>query len=209
VRKSSYKRPRVLPLGALFFLLMTALGSMAGMATDLSIHHVTIEQATPDTPRSEATFSGLGGGESCTCLRRIPGTKDVVLFWNHSEYKEHHHYGERTPLTAAISSDNGESWRIIGNIADDPEAEYTNLDCFFTSKGKAILTYMVAKPAWNRDQISLRAALIPLKWFDPKCRGGRRGQTGESRYVEVSRVWETERRRLQVLPGVWQAALRP
>ena len=115
---------------------------------------------------SKAVFSGLAGGESCTCLRRIPGTKDIVLFWNNSRYnRKHHHFGERTPLTAAISSDNGQSWRIIGNIADDPKAEYTNLDCFFTSKGDAVLTYMYAKPAWNRKQIHLKAALINKKWF--------------------------------------------
>ena len=118
---------------------------------------------------SKAVFSGLEGGESCTCLRRIPGTKDVVLFWNNSKYdKKHHHFGKRSPLTAAISSDNGRSWRIIGNIADDPKAEYTNLDCFFTSKGHAVVTYMYAKPAFNRKQISLKAALIQRKWFDKK-----------------------------------------
>jgi len=118
---------------------------------------------------SEATFSGLEGGESCTCLRRIPGTKGIVLFWNNSTYnKKHHHYGERTPLTAAISSDNGTSWQIIGKIADDPEAEYTNLDCFFTSRGDAVFTYMYAKPAWNRKQIHLKAALISRDWFGKK-----------------------------------------
>jgi len=93
------------------------------------------------------------------------------LFWNNSKYnKRHHHYGERTPLTAAISSDNGQSWRIIGNIAGHPKAEYTNLDCFFTSKGDAILTYMYAKPAWNRRQIHLKAALIPRRWFNTSTR---------------------------------------
>jgi len=123
---------------------------------------------------SKAVFSGLAGGESCTCLRRIPGTKDVVLFWNNSKYnRKHHHFGERTPLTAAVSADNGRSWRIIGNIADDPKAEYTNLDCFFTSKGDAVLTYMYAKPAWNRKQIHLKAALIARTWFNKSKRSGK------------------------------------
>ncbi|MDP6524687.1 MAG: sialidase family protein [Kiritimatiellia bacterium] len=118
---------------------------------------------------SEATFSGLEGGESCTCLRRIPGTNEIVLFWNNSKFnKKHHHLGERTPLTAAISSDKGHSWQIIGTIADDPKAEYANLDCLFTSKGDAVVTYMYAKPAWNRKQIHLKAALIPKTWFNKK-----------------------------------------
>ena len=120
---------------------------------------------------TEAVFSGLEGGESCTCLRRIPGTKEVVFFWNHSKYdKRHHHFGERTPLTAATSSDHGASWQIIGDLADDPQAEYTNLDCYFTAEGDAIVTYMYAKPAWNRNQIDLRAALIPRTWFDARER---------------------------------------
>ena len=118
---------------------------------------------------SEPVFSGLESSESGTCLRRIPGTKDVVLFWNHSNYnEEHHHFGERTPLSAAISSDNGQSWQIIGTIADDPEVEYTNLDCTFTSESGAVLTYMYAKPAWNRNQIHLKSALIPRTWFNKR-----------------------------------------
>ncbi|MEC8554986.1 MAG: sialidase family protein [Planctomycetota bacterium] len=116
---------------------------------------------------SEPVFSGLEGGESGTCLRRLPDTNDVVLFFNNSKYNtKHHHFGERTPLTCARSSDNGNSWRIVGQVASDPQAEYTNLDCFFTEEGNAILTYMYAKPAWNRDRIQLNAALIPRSWFD-------------------------------------------
>ena len=115
----------------------------------------------------QAVFSGLEGGESGTCLRRLPDSKDVVLFFNNSKYdKDHHHFGDRTPLTCARSSDDGKTWRIIGNILSDSNAEYTNLDCYFTPTGNAILTYMYAKPAWNRDQIHLRAALIPRAWFD-------------------------------------------
>ena len=45
------------------------------------------------------------------------------------------------------------------------KAEYTNLDCFFTESGNAILTYMYAEPAWNREAIHLKAALIPKIWF--------------------------------------------
>ena len=120
---------------------------------------------------SEAVFSGLEGGESCTCLRRIPGKRGLVLFWNNSKYNnKHHHFGQRTPLTAAVSSDHGKSWQIIGNLADDPKAEYTNLDCLFTSKGDAVVTYMYAKPAWNRHQIDLKAALIQRTWFDGRER---------------------------------------
>src|SRR5262249_9117392 len=61
---------------------------------------------------SEAQPSSLSAPESCTCLRRIPGSEDVLLLWNNSRYRpHHHHFGERTPLTAAVSSDGGVTWR--------------------------------------------------------------------------------------------------
>ena len=88
------------------------------------------------------------------------------MFWNNSKYKpKHHHFGERAPLTAAVSNDNGKTWRKLGNIGENMKAEYTNLDCFFTESGNAILTYMYAEPAWNREAIHLKAALIPKIWF--------------------------------------------
>jgi sialidase-1 len=115
---------------------------------------------------SMAAFSGLEGGESGTCLRRLPGSDRMVLFWNNSQFNpKHHHLGERTPLTAAISDDNGKTWRKLGNIGENPKAEYTNFDCYFTKTGDAILTYMYAEPAWNRKAIHLKAALIPEDWF--------------------------------------------
>jgi len=115
---------------------------------------------------SKPVWSRLESPESGTCLRRIPGSKNLVLFFNNGKFdKKHHHFGDRTPLTAAISSDNGHTWQIIGNLADDPQVEYTNLDCFFTSKGDAIVTYMHGTPPWNRDRISLKAAIISKDWF--------------------------------------------
>lgn len=117
---------------------------------------------------TEAGLTGLEGGESCTCLRRIPRTNNLVLFWNNSKFvaKGHHHYGERTPLTAAVSGDGGKTWRVVGNLAGGPQDEYTNLDCTFTSQGKAIVTYVFARPAWRRDRMSLRAAIVDVAWFD-------------------------------------------
>lgn len=115
---------------------------------------------------SPAQPSGLIGPESCTCLRRIPGTDLLVLFWNNSVYLQgHHHYGERTPLSVAVSSDGGRSWKKRGDIETDEGASYSDLNCTFTSSGRAIVTYWVAKPPWKANGISLKCAVIPKKWF--------------------------------------------
>jgi sialidase-1 len=114
---------------------------------------------------SLAQTSGLKAPESGTCLRRIPGTPKLVLLWNDSIYNpKHHHYGERTPLSAALSEDGGESWCRLGNIATGPK-EFTNLGCTFLSSGNAIVTFMMDDPPFNRKQIDLCAALIDKRWF--------------------------------------------
>ncbi|HIM56060.1 MAG TPA: exo-alpha-sialidase [Candidatus Latescibacteria bacterium] len=131
---------------------------------------------------SRARTSGLRSPESCTCLRRLPNSDDLILFWNDSEYiHDHHHLGIRSPLSAAISSDGGESWRKIGDI-DAGDCMLTNLGCTFLSSGAAIVTYLetpdpeVADGVYRgtrstkaeRDAqfaMELKAALIPLTWF--------------------------------------------
>ena len=109
--------------------------------------------------------SGLKAPESCTCLRRIPGTNSLLLLWNDSLYNpRHHHYGERSPLSVAISNDGGNTWQRAGDIESSGDFEYTNTGCTFISTGKAIITYMAVSPAFTRTGIDLRAAVygVPM-----------------------------------------------
>lgn len=131
---------------------------------------------------SRAHTSGLRSPESCTCLRRLPGSDALVLFWNDSEYVyDHHHLGIRSPMSAAISSDGGTSWTKLGDI-DDGDFMLTNLGCTFLSTGEAIVTYLktpdpeilngvyrgTRSTKAERDalfEMELVAALIPGRWF--------------------------------------------
>ena len=55
-----------------------------------------------------AQTTGLSAPESCPALLRIPQTRDLLLVWNHSAYNpKFYHYGVRSPLTVAISQDDG------------------------------------------------------------------------------------------------------
>ena len=140
--------------GCLMMSIRTQLGAVFASRSDDGGDTWELAQAT-----------GLKAPESCTCLRRVSGTNDLVLFWNDSDYDPtHHHYGERSPLSAALSHDAGESWKKLGDI-ETGHAEYTNLSCTFTSSGVAILTYMASEPPFARERMDLRAALIPFGWF--------------------------------------------
>lgn len=119
--------------------------------------------------------SGLRAPESCTCLRRIPGTDDLVLFYNGSCYDPtRHHYGLRTPLTAALSRDGGMTWERVGDIETGP-FEFMDLNCSFADSGKALLTYTkVEDPQitqqdkslpFKRTGMDLMIAIIDREWL--------------------------------------------
>ncbi len=122
---------------------------------------------------SKPQTTGLRAPESMPCLTRIPRTGDLLLVWNHSDYDpQFDHFGKRMPLTVGISRDDGHSWQNIRDIETDPEFEFTNPSCYFTSQNKAIITYVASKMRQStgrgglgRSRMSLKAAIADLQWF--------------------------------------------
>jgi sialidase-1 len=121
------------------------------------------------TTWSEPWASELVTPESCPELTRIPSTGDLLIIWNHHyDPAFRSHYGKRSPLTSAISKDNGKSWQHLQNIETDPSRAFSNPGCRFTREGKAILNYWTCEylPDWRmQDVIDLRVALIDTAWF--------------------------------------------
>ena len=119
---------------------------------------------------SKPQTTGLKSPESCPDLLRIPKTGDLMIVWNDSPYDPAFasHYGKRSPLTVAISQDEGATWTRPRNVEDDPRRAYSNPGCLFTSRGKILLHYwtLVYTDKWrmNSGRIDLRAAI-----FDVDC----------------------------------------
>ena len=88
----------------------------------------------------------------------------VLLFFP----KFRSHYGKRSPLTAAVSKDNGRTWQHVRDIETDPKRAFSNPGCRFTRDGRAILNYWTCEylPDWRmQDIIDLRVAVIDTAWF--------------------------------------------
>ena len=135
---------------------------------------------------SLAETTGLRSPESCTCLRLVPGTGDLLLFWNDARYlPDHHHYGIRTPLSAALSKDGGKTWRKVGNV-DRGDYMFTNLGCTMLSNGSAVVTYLEKKDPEITDEeyldphvtveekehdysMDLKVAVISPSWWQAKA----------------------------------------
>jgi sialidase-1 len=115
--------------------------------------------------------------ESCPELLRIPATGDLCLIFNGSRYeagwsgkrKVGSHYGKRSPLTAVISTDEGHTWSHRRDIAVNPKRVHSNPVAFFTSAGRAIVTWFACPYTadWRMDvrQIDLDTAVMPIEWF--------------------------------------------
>lgn len=95
----------------------------------------------------------LTSRESPALLKRIPSTGDIIVLWNNVASSSN---WPRTPLTAAISKDEGESWTDYHDIDNraDRDAAYPSL----TFVGdEAIIAYYTRSTKWKRDtEVALR-----------------------------------------------------
>lgn len=117
---------------------------------------------------SEAWSSGLEAPEASLTMAAFPDGKALLLVYCSGKFvPTHHHSGERTPLTAAVSKDGGKTWRIIGNIAGGPH-EFGATTICFTSKGNVIVGYDWHRIPWDRTVKTggVRLAIIDRAWFD-------------------------------------------
>lgn len=64
-------------------------------------------------------------------IKRIPSTGDLLAVWNHNDGTDPQIKGRRTPLTIAISGDEGRTWKQITNLETDPDGWYCYIAIHF------------------------------------------------------------------------------
>ncbi len=88
-----------------------------------------IEPSTIHSPVSPASIA------------RIPASGDLLMVWNNNKIRESGwHGGKRTPLTLAISKDEGKTWINIKDIETDPDGWFCYTAIHFTT-GDVLLGY--------------------------------------------------------------------
>jgi len=108
------------------------------------------------------TSLGVQAPEAPSTLRRIPATGDLLLIWNNTFQEGSGHGGRRTPLTAAISRDEGTTWQVVDNLEPDPKRTYSYTSLTFVGD-RAVMSY------WDSGDIagrySCRFRSLPVSWF--------------------------------------------
>ncbi len=101
-------------------------------------------------------------------ISRIPKTEDLLMVWNNNPLGNKAGWRGRTPLTSAISTDEGKTWKHIKNIEDDPDSSYGYTSVTWL-KDRAVMTYYhweKGSPNFQNTDLVLRS--IPVSWFYQK-----------------------------------------
>ncbi|MDD4109226.1 MAG: sialidase family protein, partial [Prolixibacteraceae bacterium] len=88
---------------------------------------------------SHIETSNIPSPVSPATIERVPGTGDWLLVWNNNDGSNEAIRGKRTPLTAAISDDEGKSWKYVKNIHDNPDGWYCYIAVHFVNDEEILL----------------------------------------------------------------------
>jgi len=106
---------------------------------------------------SELQPSALVGTAAPVSLSRVPATGDLLAIWNHNPGG-----GQRTPLTAALSKDEGQTWVSFRNIEEKPGDAWAYPAVTWVWN-EALVTYFN-----YTGGLSLQLKILPEKWFYEK-----------------------------------------
>jgi sialidase-1 len=150
----SYAEPTVVELksGRVAMYIRTTSGNIhIALSEDGGVNWRMHKSAPPDMAgRPDA---GPNAAYSPCMVKRIPSTGDLLLVWNNNRV--------RTPLTAAVSSDEGETWRHFRNLEEmdgwPPKLTHTYPSITFF-KDNVHVTY------WEAHKLSPTKFLMHLKY---------------------------------------------
>lgn len=103
--------------------------------------------------------SNIPSPVSPASIARIPKTGHLLLVWNNNDRTN-----RRTPLSAAISKDNGKTWSTPRDLETNPQGHFCYTAIQFVDD-RVLLAYCAgAKPG---DLSTTCITSVNLNWFDP------------------------------------------
>lgn len=127
--------------------------------TQLSAIHRSYSSDGGDT-WSAPEPSGVAAPEAPSTIARIPSTGDLLLVWNNNADMSAGHSGRRTPLSTAVSRNEGLTWEHVRNLETDPNHTYAYTSVTFFDE-TVILSY------YDQDSsgLGLRVTRAPIRWL--------------------------------------------
>ena len=161
VAKRGAMEPEVIELrdGRVMMIIRTQLGQIA----------TSYSSDGGDTWSEPGKLADLVAPEAPATIRRLPATGDLLLIWNNTYVPGAGHGGQRTPLTAAISRDEGQNWEHLRNLEDHPGQTYSYTSVAFV-RNRAVMTHWVGE----KGKLSSQFRSLPVSWFYEDRAGSQR-----------------------------------
>ena len=107
---------------------------------------------------------GIGAPVAPSTITRIPATGDLLLIWNDCFRTDPDAEEMRTPLTAAISRDEGLTWEHARDLETARDLWFAYVSVTFVDD-RALLTYWVDEHFEEPRLMHLKFRSLPIDWF--------------------------------------------
>ena len=108
-------------------------------------------------------------------IKRLPSSEHLLCLFNNHESPPEYWAVTRAPLTAAVSPDEGATWRIAGDLEPDRTKSYCYTSITFLPAGEILLTYYLGRSVdtvedgklvrSQRNLSHLKVAVLEERWF--------------------------------------------
>jgi Neuraminidase (sialidase) len=119
-------------------------------------------------------------------IERIPSTGELLLVWNDHDGIPPELRGKRTPLTVAVSADEGRTWQHKRVLFDNPHGWYCYTAIEFVGN-RVLLGHCAGDRRQNNGLAETHVTRFPVAWLGGECRGFRVQGSGfrlqERRYI--------------------------
>jgi len=107
---------------------------------------------------------GVASPMSPASIERIPTTGDLLMAWNNHDHLPVAQRRARTPFTVAVSSDSGQTWQHIKNLADDPRGWYCYTAIEFVGD-HVLLGHVAGQQEKGKRLATSRITRVPIRWL--------------------------------------------
>ena len=97
-------------------------------------------------------------------VERIPGRDDLLLVWNDHSDVDDSRRGKRTPLRAAISKDEGQTWHVTKTLEDLADGWYCYIAMDFVGE-HVLLGYCAGNQREKKGLDTTKITRIPIEDF--------------------------------------------
>jgi hypothetical protein len=129
------------------------------MRTDAGVQYVS-RSTDGGLSWSPAGRSNIVSPLSPASIKRMPDGRRLVMVWNRNDGSDPGIRGKRTPLTIAVSRNEGRSWKRVSTLEADRDGWYCYIALHFTPEGRLLAGYCAGSQSRKTRLAQTDLALI-------------------------------------------------